>query len=217
MKIVVLGASGGCGQQLTIQAHQRGHTVTAVVRSSTWQPPEGVKVVRGDLTQSTFLAEAIRGNEVVVSALGLRLPGLAPWAKPEQPDFLERSTPAVVAAMKAEGIRRLMAISAGGVGESRSRLPGAFRAMIALSALRFAYAELDKMEKVLLASGLDVFIPRPSGLTDGPITGQVKVATRYAGRATISRADLAGWMLDQLTLSPFPADRTPLVSVTGVA
>jgi putative NADH-flavin reductase len=216
MKITVLGASGGCGQQLVTLGLQRGHEVTAVVRSASWQAPAGVKVHRGDLTNETFLRDALRGSDAVLSALGLRIPGLAPWNKPEQRDFLARSTPAIVAAMKAEGVKRLIAISAGGVGDSRQKVPAVFRAMIATTALRIAYAELEKMEAQFLASGLDVLIARPSGLTDGPATGQVKVTQSYTGRATISRADVATWMLDQLAQPAFPQEKTPMISTTGV-
>lgn len=216
MKIVVLGASGGCGQQLVTLGRQRGHEVTAVVRSATWEPPTGVRVLRGDLTREPFLREAVRGQDVVMSALGLRLKGLAPWNKPERPDFLVASTAALLAAMKAEGVKRLLAISAGGVGESLEKMPGAFRAMIAMTSLRRAYAELAKMETAMLTSDLDVCICRPSGLTDGPVTGNVKLTEGYTGRATISRADVAAWMLDQLSVPVF-TDRTPMISVTGVA
>lgn len=216
MKLVVLGASGGCGQQLVSQALASGHDVTAVVRSASWQPNDKkVNVLRGDLTNETFLREAVKGRDAVLSALGLRIPGLAPWKKPEQADFLVRSTAAIVAAMKAEHVKRLLAISAGGVGESREKVPAVFRAMISLTALKTAYAELEKMETAMLSSGLDVCICRPSGLTDGPLTGKVKVTESYVGRATISRADVAAWMLEQLKLPEF-TDRTPMISVTGV-
>ncbi|MFO0596836.1 MAG: NAD(P)H-binding protein [Myxococcaceae bacterium] len=215
MKLVVLGASGGCGAQLVAQAKARGHEVTAVVRSSAWQPPEGVRVERGDLTSEAFLRQAVRGADAVASALGLRIAGLAPWNKPEQPDFLSRSTPALVAALKAEGVKRVIAISAGGVGDSREKMPGFFRAFIAMTALKLAYAELAVMERVLLESGLEVSIPRPSGLTDGPPTGAVKIVDTFKGRATISRADVAGWMLSQLEQPKFSDPRTPTITVTG--
>ena len=41
---------------------------------------------------------------------------------------------------------------------------------------------------------------RPSRLTDGPATGSYRVGTRlsYAASASISRADLAAFLLDQL-------------------
>ncbi len=120
MKLSILGASGGCGVQLVTQAVARGHTVKAVVRSSSYQAPPGVEVIRGDLTDAGFLTRAIQGADAVISALGLRMPGIAPLARPEVPDFLTRATPALVAAMKEAGVRRLLAISAGGVGDSEA-------------------------------------------------------------------------------------------------
>ena len=56
--------------------------------------------------------------------------------------------------------------------------------------MKSAYAQLEEMERQLLASGLDVCIARPTGLTDGPLTGKAVVAKGFTGRATISRADV---------------------------
>lgn len=215
MNVAILGASGGCGRELVKQALERGHTVTAVVRAgSKLDVPPGVRVERGDLTDAAFLEKALTGNELVLSALGLRMPGIAPWHKPEQPDFLSKSSPALVEAMKRTGLKRALAISAGGVGDSYEQVPGAFRFMIKTTALKHAYAELAVMERTLLGSGLDVCICRPTGLTDGPRTGAVKVCTSFKGRATISRADVAGWMLDEAAKPSF-SHRTPMISVTG--
>lgn len=214
MNLAILGASGGCGQQLVEQALAQGHQVTAVVRSTHYQPPAGVRVVRGEFTSVDVLREGVRGAEVVASALGLRLPGIAPWAKPEVPDFLSRTTPVLLDALAKEKVTRLIAISAGGVAESYAKVPAAFRAFIRFSALKHAYRELEVMEKLLLSSGLDVCVCRPTGLTDGPKTGQGKVVESVSGRATISRADVAAWMLEALKTSPF-AHRTPLLTQTG--
>lgn len=203
MRISVLGASGGCGKLLVEQAAATGHDVTAVVRSLEYQPPRGVKVVRGALTDEKTLREGLAGCEAVVSALGIRLMSIAPWAKPEQADFLSKATPALIATMQA-----------GGVGDSRDKVPSAFRAFVSVSALRYAYAELEAMEQLLLASDLDLCICRPSGLTDGPVTGEVKVVDTIVGRGTISRADVAAWMLSQLERESFVA-RTPMITVTG--
>ncbi len=214
MKIVVLGASGGCGKHLVSQARDRGYEVTAVVRGAGYVPPAGVTVLRSDLAEIAFLREAVRGKEAVLSALGLRLSSIAPWSEPEVPDFLSKSTPAIVAAMKAEGTRRIIAISAGGVGDSRAKVPAFFRAFIATTSLRRVYPELERMERALFASGLDVCIARPTGLTDGPVTGAVKVVEGMAGRATISRADVAAWMLGELE-NPAHTNRAPMITVTG--
>jgi putative NADH-flavin reductase len=214
MKVVVLGASGGCGKYLVLQAKERGHKVTAAVRGSSYAAPAGVRVLRGDLTDVGFLKTAVAGQDAVLSALGLRLPGIAPWSKPEVPDFLTKSTPAIVEAMKAEGVKRILAISAGGAGDSYAKVPGMFKAFMKTTALKRVYPELEVMERVFFASGLDVCIPRPTGLTDGPVTGQVKVVEGMAGRATISRADVAAWMLDELE-KPKYAGKAPMITVTG--
>jgi putative NADH-flavin reductase len=217
MKMLVLGSSGGCGRQLVHVALQRGHEVTAGVRpGSRWQSPAAVRVVEGQLDDLAFLRSAVRGMDVVLSAVGLRLPGLAPWAKPEVPDLLTRFTPLAVEAMKAEGVRRGVFISAGGVGDSFNVMPGFFKAFIRGTALRHAYRELSEMERVLGESGLDITVCRPTGLTDGQRTWKVKVASALSGRATISRADVAGWMVDEAE-QPAWVGRQPIITVTGVA
>jgi putative NADH-flavin reductase len=217
MKMVVFGSSGGCGQQLVKLALRRGHAVTATVRpGSRWQVPAGVKLLEGQLDDAAFLREAVRGQEVVLSAVGLRLPGLLPWKKPEVPDLLSRFTPLLVEAMQAEGVRRAVVISAGGVGDSFPKMPGAFQAFIRGTALRHAYSELEEMERVLAASGLDVTVCRPTGLTDGQRTWKVKEASALSGRATISREDVAGWMLDEAEQPRF-VGQAPVITVTGAA
>jgi hypothetical protein len=112
--------------------------------------------------------------------------------------------------MRAAGVARIVAVSAGGVGDSRAVTPVFFRLFVAVTALRHAYAELEVFERVLLESGLDVCLARPGGLSDGPVTGTVGVVERLGPRP-ISRADVAAWMLDQLGTAPF-ARRAPLIA-----
>lgn len=217
MRLTILGGSGGCGRQLVRQALERGHEVTTLVRpSSKLEAADGVEVLRGSLDDAAFLREGIRGRDAVLSGLGLRMPGIAPWAKAEDPDFLDRSTPALIEAMKAEGVERLVVVSAAGAGDSYPHVPGVFKAFIKLSALRKVYPALERMENRMLASGLDVCICRPTGLNDDPVTGKAVVAEGFVGQAMISRADVAHWMLDQLEHSSFP-HRTPMITVTGAA
>jgi putative NADH-flavin reductase len=214
MKLVIVGATGGIGQQLVSLAVKQGHAVTAVVRSRSWVAPTGVTAMVGALTDVDFLAKAFEGNEVVLSALGLRLKSIAPWAKPEVADFLSRSTPAIIAAMKQTGVARVIAVSAGGVGETADKVPGAFKTFVRLSALRHAYAELEVMERLFRQSGLQVCLAQPTGLTDGPVTEQVKVCASFEGRATISRADVAWWMLGE-AVTPRFTGQAPMITVTG--
>ncbi len=212
-KLAILGASGGCGTELVKQALAAGHQVVAVVRSADWQAPAGATVKRGALTDQAFVTEAVAGCDVLISALGFRLKGIAPWHSPSDPEFLAQAMRAIVGAAKTHGIRRVFAISAGGVGDSYEQMPGAFKFFIKASALRSVYPRLGEMESVLLSSGLDVCICRPTGLTDGPVTGQTRVVTSLQGRATISRADVAAWLLTQLDANPLA--KTPVITVTG--
>lgn len=218
MKLAILGASGGIGRLLVEQAVARRHEVTAAVRASSKVTlPSSVTLLRGDLEDEAFVREVITTGgtcDVVLSALGHRLPGIAPWHKPERPEFLQRSTDAIVAAMKAEGVSRVIAISSGGVGDSRDIVPPVFKIFVALSAMKTVFASLEDMEQRYLTAGLQACIVRPSGLTDEPATGRVVIAKQYRGRATIPRADVAAYMLDQCEKPTF-SEKTPAITVTG--
>lgn len=214
MKLVVLGSTGGCGVELVQQAYARGIEVTAVSRRPQTGLPPGVHGVVADILDVDSLCQVIRRHDAVVSAVGLRLPGLAPWARPEVPDLMTRFGATLVEAMRATGQRRVMAVSAAGVGDSWDRVPWAFRTFIKATALRTAYAELERFEATLLSSGLEVCLVRPTGLSNGSTTGRVKVYRDIVGMAQISRADVAAFMLDHVGLMTWPW-RAPLITVTG--
>ncbi len=215
MKIVVLGASGGIGKQVVKQAINRGDSVVAVGRESSDIDDSGADVRRGDLTDQDFLADCFTGADVVISGLGPRMGGLAPWNKPQPRGFVEASARAIVDAAKEAGVSRVMAVSAGGVGESLALMPGFFKLLIKSTSLRHAYPELNAMEQVLLGSGLDVVIARPTGLTDGPVTDAVVEVTALKGQASISRADVAAFLLGKCEGSV--ETKAPIITVTGAA
>lgn len=217
MRLVVLGASGGCGRQLVDRADRRGHDVVAVGRvSSRILVPDGIQIARGELDDEIFLHDVFEGAHAVISAVGLRLQGYAPWSRPEDPHLLSRSVPAWVSAMRVAKVDRIVAISAAGVGDSRDAVPLPFRAAIRGSALRYAYRELEAMEGMLSTSGLDWCCPRPSVLTDGSATMRVQEVPALGGVAQIPRADVANWILDAVEAGRF-AQRTPMITVTGAA
>ena len=100
--------------------------------------------------------------------------------------------------MKGRGIRRLIAVSSSGIGDSAPMLPGFFKAFIALSAMRHVWPALNRMEERYADSGLDVTCVRPTGLSDGPATGKIVEAKKLVGQAQIARADVAAWILAEL-------------------
>jgi putative NADH-flavin reductase len=74
MKLFVIGATGGTGREIVQQALERGHHVTAFVRSpeTVTLRHERLSVLKGDVTDENHLSEAMRNHDAVLSALGPR-------------------------------------------------------------------------------------------------------------------------------------------------
>ncbi len=199
MKLYVLGASGGVGKQLVEQALKRGHEVTAHVRgSSRLSVPERVQVVRREVS-TTGAFEKLPGHDAVITCVGNRRVGPSPWAKlRSSPRVCESMAHSVVSAMRECEIKRVVAVSAAGVGDSAAGVNLAMRFLLLTSKIGVAYKDLDAMEQVFAASGLDWFCVRPVLLVDGRATGNVAKVDRFSGSAKITRADVATFMLDRV-------------------
>ena len=192
MKLFILGGTGGTGKQIVVQALEAGHEVTVLARDRAKCGPEHqrMRVVVGDLHNGgTVLADAMRGHDAVISAIGR---GYS--FKSEH--LIERTVPGIIGAMKAAGVRRLLFTSAVGVGPSFADSP--FMAKIFfLTLLRGIYADKLIGDQLIRQSGLDWTIVQPSQMTDGPLTRSYRSGERLAlrGRAQISRADTAHFLL----------------------
>jgi uncharacterized protein len=71
-KIALFGATGTIGSRILDEALRRGHLVTAVVRdpAKLTRNDPGLTVVTGDVLDPRSVAEAAKGQDVVVSAVG---------------------------------------------------------------------------------------------------------------------------------------------------
>jgi putative NADH-flavin reductase len=197
MNITIFGASGRTGQQLVSQALDRGHRVTAYVRrpeALTIQHP-GLRVITGTLNETDKLKEAISGADACLSALGgnsLRKRSVV------FTDGLDR----LVTLMEQEGVPRIIYLSSVGAGESRYYLPQPLRFFIVDLLLRVPLADHQSNEQRIAGSSLQWTVVRPGGLGDGPPTGEYlhgSEKTLFNSNKSISRADVAAFMLDQLT------------------
>ena len=122
-----------------------------------------------------------------------------------------QGTRAIVRAMNATEVRRIVVVSAAPIGTVPSpRRPkppkhdpgdGFFMrnlfGPLIKAALRKHYADLALMEDVLRDSGLDWTVVRPPRLTDGPVTGTYRTAYGQNLRRGlfVSRPDVAHLML----------------------
>ncbi len=205
-KLFVLGATGGIGRELVEQARQRGHLVTAFVRSPEKLDPlrDGVTVLRGDPRNADELRAALPGHDAVLSALGP--PGLGPTTLVSD---CARST---VTAMQATGVRRLLVVGVAVLFEN----DGILNAIGRRTFLRNVARDSADMERIVSASGLDWTIARPPRLTNGSLTRAYGVADGRmppTARFTISRADVADFLLDELE---HPAHVRRIVGVASV-
>jgi putative NADH-flavin reductase len=204
MKLTIFAATGGVGRELLGQALDAGHDVTAVVRNPDKLTQE-VRAVTADMAapDPAALQSAVHGADAVLSGLGPHSNADAGIAAP--------GTRAIVAAMKAVGVRRIVAVSAapaGTVATPRRPNPpkhdpgdGFFMrhllSHVADVTLGKVFADLAQMEDILAGSGLDWTAIRPPRLTGKSLTGRYRTAyeQNLKGGTSVSRADVAHFML----------------------
>ena len=192
--------------------------MTALVRPrSRYEAPSSVRVLRGEVLDPAVIASALDGQQAVASCLGIRRAGKAPWSSLlSPPDFMTRVIALLVPAMERAGIRRIIAISAGGVAESITKCSLPIRWMTGAGSVGAAYRDLAEMERQLSASRLDWLAVRPVTLMNGPPTGLAGKVERYGLFTIVRRADVAAWMLGALARpTPFIEQTVLLGTVVG--
>jgi uncharacterized protein YbjT (DUF2867 family) len=208
MKLLIVGATGGTGRQLVTQALERGHRVTALVRTpSRAEPHPGLTAAVGDVLDPGSLDRALQGQEAVLSALGHKR-----WLAPSR--ILSEGTRNLIAAMVRHGVQRFVCETALGISDAWWQMGLYYTLFVRPIILPFYFRDKVRQEAVIRASGLAWTIVRPGMLTNGPPRGRYRHGPRvghWLWTVRISRADVAAFMLDQLT------DRRYVRATVGVA
>ncbi len=207
-KILVLGATGGTGRLIVEQAVARGHDVAVLVRSAEKAKNlKGAKIIVGDARDEAALRQAVKGREAVVSALG------TPASPFKEVTLLSTATRALVKAMEAENVSRLVAITGIGAGDSAGHGGFLFDKLIFPLLLRNVYADKDRQEAIVKNSGLAWTLVRPSVLNNKPGRGTIKAIEDLSDfhGGSISREDVAKFVLDQVSADAW-LRRTPLIT-----
>jgi putative NADH-flavin reductase len=197
VKLLILGAAGLTGRELVAQALAQGHEVTAFVRrpEKLTVQHDRLEIVRGDVTDYTSVERAVEGKDGVLRALGSSTPV-------RRDPALVEGVRNVVRAMERMGVRRFVYLSFLGVREGRDRLSLLGRYVVAPLVMRNPAADHEVKEGIIKQSRLDWTIVRPPRLTKGRRTGVYRSGERVAAESmipTLSRADLAEFMIRQLT------------------
>ena len=194
MKILVIGASRGTGAEAVKNALQRGHEVTAFARSPRKLELEHERLqrIQGDFHQPDSVSRAVPGHDAVI----LTASAVVMKQFKQNPNYFSQGTRYVIDAMKQNGVRRLSVLTAFGTGESR-RFAGWFLETLLISwLLKLPYEDHERQERMVMDSGLDWVIARPTRLTNGPAQGRY-LAEPLAGPVPtrISRADVADFLV----------------------
>jgi uncharacterized protein YbjT (DUF2867 family) len=207
-KILVLGATGGTGRQIVSQALALGHDVAALVRSpEKGSALKGAELIIGDARDEAALRKALSGRDAVISALG------TPASPFREVTLLSGATRALVSAMKAEQVSRLVCITGMGAGDSAGHGGFLFDHLIFPLLLRKVYADKNRQEDIVRSSGLDWTLVRPSVLNDKPGHRTIRTLADLSGfhGGTISREDVARFALEQLRDDGW-LHRSPLIT-----
>ena len=124
-----------------------------------------------------------------------------PWTRHSMSTTLfSASTAVLVAAMQAAGVKRLIAVTGAGAGNSRGRIGFLYDNLLFPLMLQRVYSDKDIAEDIIAKSGLDWTIARPGGLTNGAATGRYRVLTEMKDwrGGFISRADVADFLVKQI-------------------
>lgn len=181
MNLAVFGAAGGTGRLVVAQSLERGHSVTAFVRSGSAEDSlAGVdRVVTGDARNPAAVGSVLRGTEAVVSAMGPQ--------GPDPGDVYSSAVGELTRVMTSSGPRRLVISANSRVLDDRP-LSGPYAAVSqehrdALACLRAADLDWTVVATPMLSDD------EPGGSYEAVLDGR-------GGGSSISRGDFATALLD---------------------
>ena len=188
MKVAVVGGSGRAGSQIVQELARRGHQVTALERHPDQAPSgAGIPAKAGDIHDGEAMAQALKGHDVVVSALR----------------FSDAPAAEVIGVIKASGVPRYLV-----VGGAASLQAGGQR-LFDSPHLHEAYkpeagAAIAFLDALKAEPGLDWTFVSPSMIFDGNErtgkfrTGGDDLLTAADGKSSISFPDFAIAMADEI-------------------
>jgi putative NADH-flavin reductase len=191
MKIAIFGASGRTGILTVYQALDKGHLVTAFARkpSSVTIRHKNFQVIQGDILEYEKVKQAVEGQEVIISALGVES------RKPTT--VLSEGTRNILRAMEECKVSRFICMSSAGIlGNDAGFL---FGKIIMPLFLKQVFLDKVRQMKIIQETNLDWVIIRPTSLTDAPKTGKYKITMGLPVSRKIPRADVADFMLKLIT------------------
>lgn len=182
-RIVVLGGSGRTGILIVKQLIKTGEGVVATIRNPKHMAAlvkAGAETTLIDLDSSPLLdiERVFKGADAIVFAAGS--------AAGESSALDRKGTVRTIKAAEKAGVKRYVTISSIGASTGM-KLSGEW----ATAEMKDYYRQKRAANRALHESVLDWTIIEPGELTDGKLTGKVKLTIEAIDEGKISRADVA--------------------------
>lgn len=163
MNIFLLGATGRVGSVILRNVSDGRHSVRALVRDpkKLKEIPNCLTILEGNVTIESHVSEAIKGTDVVISALNT-----------DKSTTLSESMPIIINNMKKYKIKRIITIGTAGILQARSA-PNLYRFQSTESKRKTTRDAEEHLKAYLLLkdSGLDWTIVCPTYLPIGERVG----------------------------------------------
>jgi putative NADH-flavin reductase len=199
LRLLVYGGTGNIGQRVVREALDRGHEVTLVTRdpSRVKQKHDRLKVVTGNVLDSSSVAKLAQGQAVIVSAIG------ADRANNPDYDIYRKAGESFVTALRSLGSNVPRLIVVGGAGSLEispgvllvTRIPERYRTeVLGQKAALDYYRTIDDVKWTYFS---------PAGsIAPGKRTGQFRLGgdqlvTDAKGDSKISMEDYAVALIDE--------------------
>jgi putative NADH-flavin reductase len=194
-KVAVLGASGAVGRRIVDRLLQRGFAIACQTRSADKLADLAarVEVHQFDPRDAAGLAKLVTGADAVIFALGYDQAGAT--------TLFSDVTKALIEAMDHHRVRRLIAITGVGAGDTRGHGGFLYDRIVFPLFTRKRYLDKDRQEALIAASDLDWTIVRPASFSERPSPGALEVLDEIGPDTCltrINRDEVAGFVVAQL-------------------
>uniref|UniRef100_UPI00262D266D NAD(P)-dependent oxidoreductase n=1 Tax=uncultured Muriicola sp. TaxID=1583102 RepID=UPI00262D266D len=147
MKLTIIGGTGKTGKELLKQGLEAGHHITALVRNPKKvkiQHPN-LKVVQGNVLNTTDLDGIFKGQDAVLSALGHKR-----FLGPSH--ILSQGTENILQAMKTDAVSRFICITSMGINDNRFKLGLYYTLFVIPFIVFFYFRDKAKQERFIMES-----------------------------------------------------------------
>lgn len=204
MKIVIFGASGYSGRAILKEALAQNHQVTILVRSNVGVlfKHKNMTVVEGNVLDREIVNQILHNQEAVILCLGIGGKGDG-----KQSTFISDVTKIIVDEMEKTNVKRLIAMSNVGAGNSVAFQPWIFNKIILPYFMKWLNVIIDdknRMEPIIMNSNLEWTIVRCPNIVDKKGKGTYNATLDGKGlKLSISLGDMATFMVKQLSDNTF--------------